>query len=126
MSSYDPAAVEAEIRAAFDAYEIALMANDVAALNGFFRADARTVRLTPEGGAWGYDAIAAFRTARDPGDIRREFMQVSVQAVGPDAGVASLAYRRVGSARTGAQTQVWQRFPEGWRIVAAQVALSPA
>ncbi|MFT6773312.1 MAG: ketosteroid isomerase-like protein [Paracoccaceae bacterium] len=124
MQDFDAAAVEAEIRAAFDAYEVALMANDVTALVDAFRVDPRTVRLTPEGGAWGHDEVAAFRKARDPGDITRDLLRVEIQALSADAGVASASYRRRGSGRTGAQTQVWRRFPEGWRIVAAQVALA--
>ena len=64
---FDEAAVAAEIRAAFDAYEAALAANDVAALAGFFWEDPRAVRMMTEGGLYGIDgdrrrsAVAATR-----------------------------------------------------------------
>ena len=40
----DDPRVVAEVTAAFHAYEAALMGNDVAALNGYFWADARVTR----------------------------------------------------------------------------------
>ena len=115
----------AELRAAFDAYEAALLANDVEALSGFFWRDPRAVRLSPGGGLFGHDAIAAFRRGRDVSDVARDLTRVSFTALGPDVGVACAEYRRRASGRRGAQSQTWARFPEGWRIVAAHVSLEP-
>ena len=115
----------AELRAAFDAYEAALLANDVEALSGFFWRDPRAVRLSPGGGLFGYEAIAAFRRGRDVSDVARDLTRVTFTALGPDVGVACAEYRRRGSGRRGAQSQTWARFPEGWRIVAAHVSLEP-
>jgi ketosteroid isomerase-like protein len=119
----DADAVRAEIRAAFDAYEMALQANDVAALVGFFRQDAQAVRLTAEGGLYGIEEIAAFRRGRDTTDMARELTRVEIAVLTPDVGVATAEYRRLGSGRRGAQSQVWMRCPEGWRIAAAHVSL---
>ena len=58
--------VVAEVREAFDAYERALVGNDVAALNAFFRDDARTIRYGAGEILYGYDEIKAFRAARSP------------------------------------------------------------
>ncbi|MBF9033132.1 DUF3225 domain-containing protein [Rhodobacterales bacterium HKCCE2091] len=125
MAEFDAAAVEAEIRAEFEAYEAALGSNDVAALAAFFWEDPRAVRLGPGGGLYGHDRIAAFRKARDVTDIARVLSEVRVEVLSPDIGVATCEYRRTGSGRTGAQSQVWMRKPEGWRIVSAHVSLDP-
>ncbi len=120
---FDEAGVAAEIRAEFEAYEAALVANDTAALALFFRDDPRTLRMTTEGGLYGHAEIAAFRRARDVSDLARDLLRVEIVALGSDVGVATAEYRRRGSGRRGAQTQVWMRDPEGWRIVAAHVSI---
>ena len=123
MTDYDTAAVAAEIRALFDAYEAALGSNDVAALAGFFWVDPKVVRLGPGGGLYGHDQITAFRKARDVSDIARDLSEIRISVLGPDIGVATCEYTRRSSGRRGAQSQVWQRLPEGWRIVSAHVSL---
>ncbi|WP_417720086.1 AtzH-like domain-containing protein [Salipiger sp.] len=123
MTEFDSGAVEAEIRAQFDAYEAALHGNDVERLAAFFWEDRRAVRLGPDGGLYGHDRITAFRRGRDVTDIERDLHEVRILALGPDAGVATCEYRRKGSGRKGAQSQVWMRRPEGWRIVSAHVSL---
>ncbi|MEO1467721.1 MAG: AtzH-like domain-containing protein [Pseudomonadota bacterium] len=123
MDGFDATAVEAEIRAAFDAYEAALMGNDVDGLVGLFWADPRAVRLTADGGAWGHGEIAAFRRGRDASDITRTLTRVEIVALSADIGVANATYRRTGSGRKGAQSQTWIRTAEGWRIASAHVSL---
>lgn len=123
--TFDRAATEAEIRAEFDAYEAALVSNDVERLVGFFWNDPRAVRLSPEGGLYGYEEIAGFRRGRDASDLRRELSEVRVTAFSPDFGTATCEYRRTGSGRRGAQSQIWMRRPDGWRIVSAHVSLAP-
>lgn len=122
----DDATVVEEVRAAFDAYEAALMANDVAALDAAFWPDPRTMRFGPAEALYGHEAIRAFRRDRDTGDVRRVLERVTITAFGLDCAVAFAEYRRVGSGRRGKQSQTWIRFPEGWRIVAAHVSLAPA
>jgi len=125
-TSIDDAAVRAEVRAAFDAYEAALMANDVDALNDFFWRDPRTVRFGPGDARYGHDAIAAFRSGRDTSDLARRLERVHVTAFGEDCAVAFAEYRRTASGRRGQQSQTWVRFADGWRIVAAHVSLEPS
>jgi ketosteroid isomerase-like protein len=124
-TSIDAPDVVAEVRAAFDAYEAALMANDVAALNAFFWRDARAVRFGPGDARFGHDAIAAFRDRRDTTDLSRALERVQITTFGVDCAVALATYRRIGSGRRGRQSQTWVRFAEGWRIVAAHVSLDP-
>ena len=64
----DPA-VLAEVIALVDAYEAALMTNDVAALDGAFWASPHTVRLGVAENLWGFDEIAAFRVGRTGGSF---------------------------------------------------------
>lgn len=120
---FDRAATESEIRAEFDAYEAALGANDVERLVGFFWNDPRATRLGSDGGLYGYEQIAGFRRGRDVSDVQRELFEIRIEALSPDFGVATCEYRRIGSGRRGAQSQVWMRRPEGWRIVSAHVSL---
>lgn len=120
---FDRAAVAQDIRAEFEAYERALGSNDVEALAAFFWDDPRAIRIGPGGGLYGHSAIRAFRRGRDVSDIARELFEVWITVLSPDIGVATCEYRRTGSGRTGAQSQVWMRLPEGWRIVSAHVSL---
>ena len=115
----------AAITAAFTAYEEALMANDVAALGGFFWTDERVLRYGPTENLYGAAEIANYRAARDVSDLARTLENTRIRALGPDMGVANTEYTRLRSGRRGRQTQVWARLPEGWRIVSAHVSLLP-
>ncbi len=124
MTAFDQSAVEAEIREAVGAYEHALGTNDITTLSTFFWEDPRVVRLSPDGGLYGHQQISDFRRARDISDIEREVTDLRILVLGPDSGVATCEYRRTGSGRRGAQSQVWKRTPEGWRIVVTHVSLN--
>ncbi len=116
--------VVAEVTAAFERYEKALVTNDVVTLDELFRKDSRTIRY---GGAeilYGYDAIAAFRAARSPSGLARTLSKTVITAYGHDHGIAStLYYRPTAPGKVGRQMQTWVRFPEGWRVVAAHVSV---
>ena len=58
--------VVAEVRAAFERYEKALVSNDVATLDELFRDDPRTVRYGATENLYGYAEIRSFRAARSP------------------------------------------------------------
>src|SRR5690242_11271994 len=103
----DAPEVVAEIRAAFEAYEAALLANDVEALAGFFWRDPRAARLGADGGLYGWEAITGFRRGRDVSDLARDLSRVEIHAWGRDFGTATAEYRRRGSGRQGAQSQTW-------------------
>jgi hypothetical protein len=116
--------VVAEVSEAFAGYEKALTTNDVAALDALFRRDARTLRYGIGENLYGYEAIAAFRAARNPAGLMRDLAQTVITTYGRDTAVAStLFYRSSAPGKVGRQMQTWMRFPEGWRIVAAHVSL---
>ena len=116
--------VVAEVTAAFNRYEKALVTNDVAVLDQLFRADSRTLRYGIGENLYGYDAIMAFRAARSPAGLMRRTAGTVITTYGRDAAVAStLFYRDTAPGKVGRQMQTWVRFPEGWKIVAAHVSI---
>ena len=58
--------VVAEVKAAFDRYEMALVSNDVATLDALFHDDPHTIRYGGGENLYGFDEIQAFRGARSP------------------------------------------------------------
>jgi len=116
--------VIAEVTAAFEAYERALVANDVAALDAMFHDDPRTVRFGGGENLFGYAQIKAFRAARSPAGLARTLSHTVVTAYGRDVAIAStLFHGATMPGKVGRQMQTWVRFPEGWRVVAAHVSV---
>lgn len=116
--------VIAEVREAFARYETALTTNDVAMLDQLFRKDSRTLRFGIAENLYGYDAIAAFRAARNPTGLMREISETVITTYGRDTAVASTLFNRASlPGKVGRQMQTWVKFAEGWRIVAAHVSI---
>ena len=116
--------VVAQVRTAFERYEDALVANDVAALDAMFHDDARTIRYGGAENLYGYQAIEAFRAARSPAGLARTLSKTVITTYGRDHAVASTLFRRASTpGKVGRQMQTWVRFPQGWRVVAAHVSL---
>jgi len=114
--------VVAEVRAAHERYEQALVSNNDAILGASFRNDPRTVRYGNAENLYGYPEIEAYR-ARSSGPGPRTLAKTVITTYGRDFAVAStLSYRAAAPGRVGRQMQTWVRFPEGWRIVAAHVS----
>lgn len=118
--------VVAEVTHVFHRYEKALMTNDVATLNELFWDSQHTIRYGLAEQAYGHDAIAGVRAARDPKDIMRTLTRTVITTYGADFATASCEYRRNESGRFGRQMQTWLRTPGGWRVVAAHVCLFEA
>ncbi len=115
--------VVAEVEAAFDRYEKALVSNDVATLDALFHDDARTIRYGGAENLYGYGEITAFRAARSPSGLERTLSKTVVTSYGRDFAVASTLFHRPTMAgKVGRQMQTWVRFAEGWRVVAAHVS----
>jgi hypothetical protein len=116
--------VVAEVKAAFDRYEQALVGNDVVALDETFHEDRRTVRYGTTEILYGHDEIAAFRAARSPVGLARSISKTVITSYGRDFAVASTLFHRATlPGKVGRQMQTWVRFPEGWRVVAAHVSV---
>lgn len=124
MLDIDIPEVVAEVRQAFEAYEQALVNNDVAKLDELFRDDPRTVRYGVTEVLYGYEAIKAFRAGRSPVGLGRTLSKTSITTYGRDFATASTLYERPSApGKIGRQMQTWVKFPEGWRVVAAHVSL---
>ena len=116
--------VVAEVRACFDAYEKALVNNDVAALDAMFRDDPRTVRYGATENLYGYSEIKSFRAARSPVGLGRTISKTVITTYGRDFATAATLYERPSAAgKIGRQMQTWVKFPDGWRVAAAHVSL---
>jgi hypothetical protein len=114
--------VVAEVKAAHERYEQALVSNDDAVLGASFRNDPRTVRYGNAENLYGYAEIEAYR-AGSTGPGPRTLAKTVITTYGRDFAVAStLSYRAGAPSKVGRQMQTWVRFPEGWRIVAAHVS----
>ncbi|CAB3686297.1 oxalurate catabolism protein HpxZ [Achromobacter aegrifaciens] len=115
--------VVAEVTAALDRYETALVNNQVEVLDALFWNSPHTLRYGAGENLYGYDAIRAFRAARSPQGLARRVLRTVVTIYGQDFATANLEFQRDGSDRIGRQSQTWMRTPEGWRVVAAHVSL---
>jgi hypothetical protein len=119
--------VVAEVKAAFERYEKALVSNDVATLDALFHDDARTIRYGTAENLYGFGEIMAFRAARSPAGLARTLTKTVITAYGRDFAVASTLYHRpTMPGKVGRQMQTWVRFAEGWRVVAAHVSVIDA
>lgn len=115
-----------EMTAVFMRYEQALVSNDVAVLDELFWNDASTIRYGATENLYGYAAIEAFRAARPSQGLAREIFNTVITTYGRDFATANTEFRRIGSPRTGRQSQTWMRTPAGWRVVSAHVSLLDA
>ena len=115
--------VLAEVTAAFERYESALVSNDVAVLDELFWNSPYTLRYGVGENLYGYNAIAAFRAARLSTGLARSLFNTVITTYGRDFATANTEFRRDGNPRTGRQSQTWIRTPAGWRVVAAHVSL---
>jgi hypothetical protein len=115
--------IVAEVTAAFARYEKALVSNDVATLGELFWDSPHVIRYGLGENLYGSEEIRAFRGARAAVDLDRDLARTVITTFGTDFATASTLYRRKASGRTGRQMQTWARTPEGWRVVAASVAL---
>jgi Protein of unknown function (DUF3225) len=116
--------VVAEVTAAFEAYEKALVSNDVAGLDQFFWKSPMAIRYGGTESLYGYDEIAAFRAARPPQGLARLLEKTSITTFGRDFATTSTLFQRDSSpGKTGRQMQTWVRMAEGWRVVAAHVSV---
>jgi len=116
--------VVAEVKAAFERYEKALVANDVTVLDSIFRDDPRVIRYGGGENLYGYQEVAAFRAARSPVGLTRTLSKTVITTYGRDFAVASTLFHRASMrGKVGRQMQTWVRSPEGWRVVAAHVSV---
>ncbi len=119
--------VKAEVEAAFAAYELALVTNDVAALDAFFLDLPTTIRYGTGENLYGFAAIAAFRAGRSPVGMARTLERTVITTYGSDFAIAATLFRRDSApGKIGRQMQSWVRTADGWRVAAAHVSIIDA
>lgn len=123
-SEIDLPDVVAEVTAAFNRYEKALVTNDVATLDDTFHTDRRTIRYGTAEILYGHDEIAAFRASRAPTGLHRTISKTVITTYGRDFAVASTLFHRDNApGKVGRQMQSWVRLADGWHVVAAHVSV---
>lgn len=115
--------IVAEVRAVFERYEAALLANDVPVLEELFWHSPHTIRYGVGENLHGWDQISAFRRARRTGAFKRRLVDTVITTYGRDFATANTLYRREGFDRVGRESKVLMRTAAGWRIVSAHVSL---
>ncbi|MFV0243518.1 MAG: oxalurate catabolism protein HpxZ [Qingshengfaniella sp.] len=112
----------ATLTAACDAYEDALMRNDLEAMDALFWARDQTIRYGVGENLYGIDEIRAFRKTRSGGSPQRRVLRREITTYGGQMGTCNLEFQREGSDRIGRQSQTWLRTAAGWKVVAAHVS----
>ena len=120
-------AVVAEVSALHDAYEAALVNNDVKALTNFFWDSPLSLRFGAAESLYGAEEILAFRKARPAVDLARKVFNTKIVTFGDDCAIVTIEFLREISSirRHGRQSQVWRKFAAGWKVVSAHVSLVP-
>jgi hypothetical protein len=116
-------AVLAEVTAAFERYENALVNNKVAVLDELFWNSPHTLRYGTGENLYGFEAIQAFRAARPATGLARTLLRTVITTYGDSFATAHCEFQREGSTKPGRQSQTWMKTPLGWRVVAAHVSL---
>ena len=119
--------VLAELQALHPRYEQALVTNDVETLVAMFWAAPEVMRFGVAENLYGHEELEAFRKSRPASNLARTVKRLEIVSFGQDFASITLEFQREtpnGPVR-GRQSQVWVRFPIGWRIVSAHVSLLP-
>lgn len=125
-SMSEPAATEIEqVTAAFEAYEAALLANDVDAINAAFWDDPATLRFGIGEMQVGYAAVAAWRATAPPVSPQRTITSRRVLHLAPGAVAVDITFANGSDPSIGRQSQTWIRTDQGWRIARAHVSVIP-
>ncbi|MDP9050672.1 MAG: oxalurate catabolism protein HpxZ [Acidobacteriota bacterium] len=126
MTINDPAIV-AELAALYPRYENALVTNDVDTLVAMFWTGPEVMRFGVTENLYGPEELEAFRKSRPFAGLARTVTRLDIVTFGRDFASITLEFERASPSGLirGRQSQVWVRFPEGWRIVQAHVSLLP-
>lgn len=114
--------VVAEVRAAFEQYEVDLVANDVERLVEWFWSDPGAVRFGIDEELFGFDEIAAYRRKQARATPPRTLRNTVITTFGTDVATVDTEFCPTGSDAVGRQSQTWLRTSSGWRVANAHVS----
>ncbi|MEU4162706.1 AtzH-like domain-containing protein [Actinoplanes sp. NPDC026670] len=112
--------VIAEVTEAFEAYERALVADDVDTIIGFFAAEA--IRFGIADQQDGVEEQRRWRATQGGLPPGRRLKDTTIRGYGQSTAVVTTLFGYPGSDVLGRQSQTWARLPQGWRIVHAHVS----
>ncbi|GAA0530454.1 oxalurate catabolism protein HpxZ [Paractinoplanes ferrugineus] len=112
--------VIAEVSAAFEAYERALVANDVDGILSFFAP--RALRYGIADQQAGLEEQSRWRRVQGGLPPGRRLKDTEIQVYGMNTAIVTTLFGYPGRDVLGRQSQTWVRLPEGWRIVHAHVS----
>ena len=121
--------IVAQVAAAFEAYERALVDNDVETMNALFWDAPETVRYGIAEIQHGGEAIRSWRETCVPVPRSRRLHRTVVTTFGLDFATVSTEFSSDTTSLAGRQMQTWARLHDmhdafgGWTIVAAHVSL---
>ncbi len=115
--------VVAEVRATFERYEAALVANDLDVLDELFWDSPHTERVGLADRQHGFAEVSSHRRGLARQTPPRTLRDLVVTTFGDHTAVVTTEFvPDDGATPVGRQSQTWLRFPEGWRVVAAHVS----
>lgn len=112
-----------EVRICFEAYEQALLDNDVDVMDHWFWDDPAVTRFGLAECQYGPEEIATWRRSSAPVPPDRRHVRTTLTAHGADLVVAALEFANGDRPGRGRQSQLWRRTAAGWRIVHAHVSM---
>ena len=112
-----------EVTRAFVAYDKALRANDVEALNDFFLEGPLATRFGIGQELYGSDQIAAWRRQAPP-LVRAPLRRYDVVTLDTDVALVTAEWEE--PEVIGRQTQTWVRAAAGWRVLSGHVSTRAA
>lgn len=124
--------IVAEVTAAFESYERALVDNDIGTMNVLFWNAPETVRYGIAEIQHGGETIRAWRESCTPVPASRRRHRTVVTTFGHDYATVSTEFTSAATPLVGRQMQTWARLGArdarfgGWTIVAAHVSLIDA
>jgi len=127
MTQINEPGLVAELTQLYLKYEKALVENDLAVLDELFWESPHVVRFGATENLYGIAEVRKFRSDRPTQDLARQIDHLQVVTFGDDTAAVTLEFERTtkGVVRQGRQSQMWRKFPEGWKIVSAHVSLLP-
>ena len=114
--------IEQAVLACFEAYEEALSAGDVAAMDSWFADDPRTVRFGIAEEQWGAEEVRRWRNVARRIPAGRRLDETRVDLWADDLAVVTTIFCYPTSVAVGRQSQTWLRTAAGWRIIHAHVS----
>ncbi len=128
--------VVAQVKAAFDAYERALVQNDIDTMNALFWSAPETVRYGIAEIQHGGEAIRRWRESCVAVPASRRLHRTVITTFGSDFATVGTEFTSDGTSLRGRQMQTWAKLDgaratgavafDGWTIVAAHVSLIEA